>query len=738
MMIRVTFDAAKADHARRGEMRRGSRSGVAAGIAVLASFGASTAAIAQGADAAQSGAVALPPVIVEGATLAKPVAKAKPRVSAPAPVAAPPQAAPPQAAAPAASAAAPVVSLPADISDQPAAGEMRGFAIDTLGTSVGVVGGAEIEAQQTRYTADVLRSLPGVQVNRGGGPGGVTDVRIRGGEANHTLVLVDGIAVNDPTTGSFDFSNLLADDIERIEVIRGPQSGLYGSNALAGVVNVVTANGYRRPGASVKAHSEIGSYGTRDAGARVSASNGAAWFSLGHHWREVDAFDIAPAGNEDDPVRFNQFSLRAGIAPLEGLVVDFTLRKFTKSASRDGFDGPDGGMATAFDDASTFTSDLLATGLNIRWDSRDGAFTHLLRASRLASRVTDDDTTYFYRSDNEGTSDRLGYLATWRFDTFGLVRHSLTGLVEKQDDGFTPRSDFTDGRERQRGQLSFAGEWRGEFADRLALTGAVRHDDNDSFDDNTTWRASASLALGEFGLRPHASVGTGVKLPTMFEQFGFFGAFQPNPDLEPETSFGWDAGVELTLLGGRAVVDVTYFEQDLENKIRTTFTGAVNLPGIATRDGVEVALRWRVVDGVTVGGAYTLLDAIDANGTEEARRARHAGRFDVDYVFADGRARLNVAALYNGRARDDGFRVLAHDAFGFPLLQQVDVTLDPYWLVTVAGSYRITPQVELFGRIENALDVDYREQFSYATPGLAAYGGLRLRLDAPVEGAPWK
>ncbi|MBL8565868.1 MAG: TonB-dependent receptor [Hyphomicrobiaceae bacterium] len=699
-------------------------------LAVALSLGSSTHVLAQ---QTQAPAV-LPPIVVEGATLAKPIAKAGPKKK--------PQVADDEgqdqggASKKAKSAAAAAQgqagsgsgAVEIDESAGSAGQGAAGFDRETLGTSVTVVTGQEIDKQQVRNAADALRALPGVQVSRGAGFGGITDVRIRGAEANHTLVIVDGIAVNDPTTGSFDFSNLLTEGIERIEVIRGPQSGLYGSNALAGVVNVITTDGRGKPGASATARTEFGGYGTRDVATRASASNGTAWFSVGHHWREVAGFNVAAIGNEDDPVRFSQLSLRGGVEPIDGLVVDFSLRKFTKNAARDGYDGPDGGFAGAFDDASSFTSDILATGLNIRYDSRDGSFTHLVRLSRLASSVVDKDAA-FGISDNEGIANRYAYLATWRFATPALAaKHSLTSLVEQQDDRF-----IGNGLSHERGQLAFAGEWRGEFADRLTLTGSVRHDDSDSFDDVNTWRASTSLSLRELGLRPHASVGTGVKLPTMFEQFGQFGLFLPNPGLQAEKSFGWDAGVELTLFGGRAIFDVTYFEQDLENKIRTTFTGAINLPGISTRDGVEVAARLRVVDGVTVGGSYTWLDAIDADGQEEARRARHAARFDFDYVFAEGRGNLNLAALYNGRARDDGFFVLFHDPFGYPALDQRVVYLDPYWLLTVSASYKLTPNVELFGRVENALDTEYREQVDYATPGIAAYGGVRVSLDALAD-----
>ena len=692
----------------------------------------------------QAPAVELPPIVVEGATLAKPKVAARPSkksaaggegyVPKPKKSKAGKKAPGANEGAVAASSSGPpagayVAPQDAGLAD---GSSIIGLPSQSLGSSVSVVTQGDIEARQVRQPMEALRGLPGVQVNRAGGPAALSGIRIRGGEANHTLVIIDGIVVNDPTTGDFDFSNILTDGVARMEVIRGPQSGLYGSNALAGVVNIITDDGRHKRGVHVSAQTEVGAFATTDASARISASNGNMWFSVGHHWREVGSFNYAPGGHEDDPQRFNQFSLRAGAEIVDGLVVDFTVRKLSKRAARDGFDGPVGSLATAFDDASTFSSDLFLTGAKLRWDSRDGRFTQIVRASRVSSSVIDDDATYSYHSDNEGIAKRFSYLATGRFATPGLAmsKHSLTGLLERQQDNFTALSDFADGLPHERNQLSYAGELHSEFFNRVTVTSGLRHDDNDSFDDFTTWRVAGALKLREIGMRPHASVGTGVKLPTMFEQYGFLGFFQPNSSLQPETSFGWDAGVEFTLLKDRAVLDVTYFEQDLRNKIKTLFTGAVNLPGESTRDGVEVALKWRLFDGLTVGGAYTWLDARDPDGLKEARRARHVGRFVIDYVFDEGRGRLNLSALYNGRARDDGFRVIGRDIFGFPALTVESVELDDYWLVNLAGSYEVAPNVELFGRVENLLDQLYEEASGYATPGIAAYAGIRVKLNS--------
>ena len=219
----------------------------------------------------------------------------------------------------------------------------------------------------------------------------------------------------------------------------------------------------------------------------------------------------------------------------------------------------------------------------------------------------------------------------------------------------------------------------------------------------------------------------------MFEQFGFFGLFKPNPNLQPETSTGWDAGVELTIAGGRATLDVTYFNQRLENKIKTTFTGAINL--VEAREHprrVSRSLRVASAAGLSLGGAYTRLEARDANGLREPRRPRNTGRVDLNYAFDGSRGNLNLAALYNGEARDDGFRVLFH-AFGFPAFATESVTLDDYWLVTAAASYKVQPGVEVFGRVENLLNRKYEEASGYNTPGLAAYAGVRFTyVDRPA------
>jgi len=266
----------------------------------------------------------------------------------------------------------------------------------------------------------------------------------------------------------------------------------------------------------------------------------------------------------------------------------------------------------------------------------------------------------------------------------------------------------------------------------------LRHDDNDFFQDFTTWNVNASLKLPGSIFRLHSGVGTGVKYPGFADLFGTFEGFVPNDKLVPEESFGYDFGVETTLLGGRAVLDLTYFKTDLTNEIDSACTfpplacKPFNRTGPSTRRGVEIAGRFLVAPDVTVGGAYTYLDAREDDGREEIRRAPHAGRLDASYTFQQKRGSITVAAVYNGAMKDLAFPVVAP-------FDRDRVGLDPYWLINVAASYKLQPGVELFGRIENLLDQNYQEVFGFnATPGIGAFTGIKLTFGGPEGvGGTW-
>jgi vitamin B12 transporter len=600
------------------------------------------------------------------------------------------------------------------------------------GTAVSVLTRQDLEQQQIRHAADALRSLPGVYVSRSGGVGHETVVRLRGAESNHTLVLIDGVEVNQGASGLFDFSNLTTEDIERIEVLRGPQSGLYGSNAVAGVINIITRSG--EGPLKLTAIAEGGSFSSNAFGAQLSGGSRQFHGFLSAQRRKTNGFNLSPEGTEDDGSQITTLSGSVGFRPFEGLLIKGSLRQSTNEGERDGFDAFINNRNVSSDDLSSFQTRVRLGQVGAILETFDKAWLHEVRASYAETDTLDEDRGFFPRTFN-GIDERRtwSYKTTLHLQSAALpgVRHTVTGLVEDQRQTFEQPSDSAFTFEKNR--LSFAGELKGEYFDTVSLTGAVRHDDNDTFENFTSWRLAGALRIPTTGIKLHASVGTGVKDPSFGELFGQFSRFTPNPFLQPETSFGWDIGVEVTALQGRAVFDVTYFDSTLEDEISEQFTFnpatgffdivSVNLDGESQRKGVEVSARVLVFTGLTVGGSYTYLDATDPLGQEEVRRAPHTGRVDVNYGFADGRGNLNFAAHYNGRMLDNVFD-LGVPPFG----AVIPLALDDYWLATVAGSYEVAPGLKLFGRLENAFDTDYNEIFGRETAGLAAYAGIKIQL----------
>ncbi len=687
----------------------------------------------------QVAAAELPPVVVQGATLeakhprparasgpasddGEPPAKAKkpkkPAATAPAP----------------ASAGVPGVEVVSGPQEGTASsgGTAGGVPTDRLGTSVSVVTGEELKNRQIHTVGDALRSLPGVAVSQQGGAGSLSLVRIRGGESRHTLVLIDGVEVNAATDGLMDFANLSTDDVARIEVLRGPQSGIYGSNALSGVVNIITNSG--RGPITLRLTGEAGSHNTQGGSLQVSGGTDRAWGSVTLSGRHTDGFNIAPLGHEKDGSRLNTFTFTGGVRPIEGLQIDATWRRSVLTSDFDGFEGWLGGFQVANDNASTseraITLGRLAATLELLdkhlittgyvTQGRNNYFADDRGSFASIARTRDETTTY-------------GATSTYRLDgPAGLpVRHFFTGLVEQRHESFDQTSPLATAKDHAR--TSYAGEARGEYWSHLFLGVGLRHDDNDVFDDYTTWRAQGSLKVPGTVVRLHASGGTGVKYPTFADLYGTYSRYVANPLLKPETSLGWDAGAEATLFGGATIIDVTYFQATLENEFKANFDmwpiiTTENLAGTSHRRGIEVSLRQKLANDVVVTAAYTFTDPRDDKGLLETRRPKHSGKVNVDWAFAGGRGRLGVGASYNGTMSD-----IAFPAWPLP---STTVFLEDYWLVNLTASYKLTPSMELYGRVENILDQHYQDIFGYnATSGVTAYAGVKLTFEDPSTAA---
>ncbi len=580
------------------------------------------------------------------------------------------------------------------------------------GRAVAVLDEAALKNLGFGYGADLLRYLPGLAVSRSGGYGGATQLRVRGSEANHLVVLIDGVDASSAGTGEFDFSSLLSADIERVELLRGPQSGLYGSNALAGVLNIQT----RTPsdGLAADITLEGGDDSIRHTGVSVSGGSERLKGRLSFAQRESE-FDLSTndaLGAEDDSDENTTVSGRAEWAVSDVLTVSLVGRHNDRETETDGFDFSGGPLTGVLvDDASATETEDLTLGVAATLRVADGRGITRLAYERNDSEL---DAGGF---GNEAEREQLRFDGSWFWQT-GAREQRTTLFVQREEESYrnTVPFDPSQARTQTRDMTAIGVEHRFVWDDALFLTGTLRRDNNDDFENETTYALDASYRWADAGTRVHASFGTGVTNPTFLEQFGFIpGTFIGNPDLVPESSRGWDLGVEQAFLDGALLVDVTYFDADLEDEIQSLFTTVANADGESDRKGGELTLTYRPTAATTVHAAYTYTDAQDPAG-EEVRRAEHVASLGAAHALMDGRLRLAGSVLYNGAQLDTDFRTFSR------------VELDSFTLVNLNASFAVSDKVEAYVRLENVFDEDYEEVIGYAAPGRVALAGVRLRL----------
>lgn len=592
------------------------------------------------------------------------------------------------------------------------------------GSAVTVITGEQLEERQVRIISDVLRDIPGIAVSRSGTMGALTQVRIRGAEGNQTLVLIDGIEVNNPAGGSeFQFQNLLNAGISRIEVLRGPQSALWGSDAIGGVINITTSR--PQPGWNFLARAEGGSFASTD-GLTTLGYGGRSFYLSGTLNRfATEGISIADAdsGNtEKDAYRNLTGRLKAGFTPAKNLEIELIGMRVASELDNDA-----SAVVVNVVDGDTTSETRQTYGLaKAKLSTLDGAWEHVFRATyaKDASEFFDGagDNTF----SSHGTKVKFDYQTNFLFETadFAQAKHTITLAIEREKDTQFTDSGFSGPRTVSVENFGTVGEYRIALWDRLFLSAALRFDDNDPlFDDAVTWRTTAAYDVKPSGTRLHASVGSGAKNPTLFELFGFTPTFTGNPDLTPETALGFDFGVQQKLFGGRATIDATVFANWIEDLISGSGNSAINLPGTTETRGLELTLSARPYRNLRLDASYTFTETGDPNGISLVRRAKHIAAINGRYRFRimDRPANFNLGLRYNGPQTD-----IVFNSF-FPV-ETVTKKLGGYGLLNAGFAWQVTDRVRLFARGENLLDENYQEVFGFGAPGIAVFAGLRVAL----------
>lgn len=586
--------------------------------------------------------------------------------------------------------------------------------LERMAGSVTVITGDDIERRRQTFVEEALRIVPGVAVSQTGGTGRLTQVRIRGAEANQTLVLIDGIEANNPIQGSeFSLDHLTAVGIDRIEILRGPQGALYGSDAMGGVVNIVTRKGRGKPTATVKV--EGGSFATRNAQAGVSGGGDDYHYALSagrYRTGGISAASAARGNTEDDGYSNDNLHLRTGFRPWEALDIDL-VGHFTRSDVK--FDDFRGGVGAV--DGANGTLQFQRFGrAQGKLTLFDGLWEQKFGLSAADQRADNFNAGGAFSSLSRGIKNKLDYQSALRFGSSWLTElghEALVGVEHEEERGrfvsqFTnvDRRVITDGAFLQYGL---------NLWDRLFLTAGGRRDESDFFPDAATWRLSTAYLHPETASKLKGGYGTAFKAPTLFELFGFTPNFQGNPTLRPEESTGWDAGVEQLLMDGRLKLETVYFNNRIQNLILGTGQTALNAPG-ARIEGIEATAALRPMAGLDLTATYTFTSTREqGSGADLVRRPKHMASLGGRYRFLGDRADVGVDIIHTGRQDDFAF-----DA----AFKRTQVTLASRTLVNLSGAYELAPGVKALGRVSNLFDHRYEEVLTFGAPGLAAYVGL--------------
>ncbi len=598
-----------------------------------------------------------------------------------------------------------------------------------VASSITVLTRAQLEKMNRATVLEALRDVPGLAIVQNGGTGAAANIFLRGANSEHTLILMDGIELNDPMTPSrsADLSHVTLENIERIEILKGPQSTLYGSDALGGVINIITRQGEGRLKAFLS--SAAGSFGTLSSEAGLSGGSQKSRYSLGVSYLKtqgISAASSAYAGNaERDGYRNFTLSGRLGYVFTPNLDFDLVLRGVKDKTGLDNFGGAYGDDPNNFQsyDSVFLRAQVRALAWRNRWEQK----LSLAVVDSRRRNENDPDPSHLFDSERGFFNSRL-FKLDWQNNFFLHESNTLTvGGAYEQERGDSEYSSQTawgpyvsvfPPNEETLSGVYVQDQMR--IANRFFATAGLRYDHHGRAGDALTYRLAPAYVIETTHTKLKATLGTAFKSPSLYQLYApatMYGKIG-NIGLRPEQSRGWDAGFEQQFWGGRFLVGLTYFDNAFKNLISFDMTrGYVNI-GRASSKGLEVSLEARPLSSILCRASYSRTEAKDKDRNSDLlRRPKDQAQAYLDIQLTN-RAHLRLSANYTGRRYDI-------DYADWPYPQ---ISLRGYTLVNAAFSLELAPGLRFFSNSDNIFSAKYEMVYGYGTPGLSVTAGFKISI----------
>lgn len=595
--------------------------------------------------------------------------------------------------------------------------------IDNTGSSVTVLTQQDFQDRNATYVTDILKTVPGVSISSNGGHGTTSGIFMRGASSKQTLVIIDGVRMNSVGGSGFNFGTLPLDNIDSIEILRGEQSALWGSDAMGGVIKITTKNG-KNADKPLTASFNLGggSNTTLDFDGSLSGRQGGLYYALNVSRNTTHSIS---ARSE------NTFTYQAqdgSTIQTGGAVEDDHFQRKSISATL-GYDFDNAGVEVfAKHNSYTIHYDPSSLALEsttdpftqrreniVKLSGHLGSLDSLIRQSAYVSNTTGNSkTTSQYPSENDDKRLTAGYQLDFNFDRDGATTQALTALLDYRKDRLKT-SNYNNYKDIK--QTGVALEYRLFNEADHALSVGVRHNSNSEFANDTTYRLSGGYRLSD-NFRLHASLGTGVRNPSMYDYYGYYGNYTPNPDLKPEKSRGGEIGMLIESSDGRHSLDATYFDRHTDDLIDTnsSYTQSINLDGTSKARGLELSYRGELSDALSLYANYTYTKTEDSSGTPLRRRPKSQASAGVKYQFND-KLSADANVLYVGERLDNYYDSATY--------QSKPVDMPDYTVVNLGADYKVSKNLHAYLSIDNVFDKEYENIIGYGQPTRTFYIGIK-------------